>query len=213
MRLGQWVMLLSAIAVGATATTSFAQSTMDFEGVSAGTVFGGMAVPPDMPGDFVLTQNGINMSVELYILGSFPDFFAAEVGANQVPGLPTQSLSLDNISVAFDFSDVGFEVGLVTLDFQDLGGTSNFSVNGSALHIISPLSDLPVNIAPGVTAEIVESTVRLTSIEGTNITSIGIGGQELFIDNVVAVVPEPTTLVLLALGMGSLLRRRSGSLS
>ena len=148
------------------------------------------------------------MSVELYMLGGFADFFAAEVGANQVPGLPTQSLSLDNISVAFDFSDVGFEARMVTLDFQDFGGTSNFSVNGSALHIINPLSDLPVNVAPGVTAEVSDSTVRLTSIEDTIITSVGVGGQELFIDNVVAFVPEPATLALLALGMGPLLRRR-----
>ncbi len=213
MRFCQWALLLSVIAAAAPATTSLAQSTMDFEGVAAGTVFGGMAVPPDMPGDLVLTQDGIDMSIEFYMLGGFPDFFAAEVGANQVPGLPTQSLSLDNISVAFDFSDVGFEVGLVTLDFQDFGGTSNFSVNGSAPHIISPLSDLPVNVAPGVTAEVVESTVRLIANEGTNITSVGVGGQELFIDNIVAVVPEPTTLILFALGMGSLLRRRPRGLN
>lgn len=213
MRLRQWTVLLSAIALGASGSDILAQSTMDFDGVTAGTVFGGMAVPPDTPGDVVLTQEGIDMSVELYMLGGFSDFFAAEVGVNQVPELPTQSLALDNISVAFDFADVGFEVGLVTLDFRDLGGTSNFVVNGSTLHIIDPLSDLPPNVAPGVTAEVAGTTVRLTADEGTNITGVGIGGQELFIDNIVAFVPEPTTLALIALGMGALLRRRPGGLN
>jgi hypothetical protein len=139
------------------------------------------------------TADGISMSVENFQLGNFTGFFRAEIeGPNQFV-FPTNYLSLDNINVKFDFTNLSFPVSKVTLDYAEFGGGDNFAVNGGSLLQISPLTSLPMNIAPGVTATVTDSTITLNGA----ISSFLIGGQELNIDNIVA-VPEPGTLLLLA---------------
>lgn len=147
-----------------------------------------------VPGTTVFTTaDGISMSVENFQLGSFTGFFSAEVqGPNQFV-FPTNYLSLDNINVKFDFTNLAFPVSKVTLDYAEFGGGNNFSVNGGSIIEISPLTNLPTNIAPGVTATMTDSTITLNGA----ISNFLIGGQELNIDNIVA-VPEPGTFLLLA---------------
>ena len=115
-------------------------------------------------------------------------------------------MSLDNIGVLFDFSLLGFDVERVTLDVRDLGGTSNVAVNGAALHILDPLSDLPADVAPGVTALLADDRLTLVG-ETTALLSLQIGGQEIIIDNIRA-VPEPAVGALMTWGMIWLFGRR-----
>lgn len=184
-------------------------ATLDFETLPVGTAYGDTLLTPDIPGEVVLTQDNITMSVETFFFDPFQtDFFVAEVVAVQRDAGPGQALELDNISVLFDFSGVGFDVARVTLDVRDLGGTGNLAVNGAGLHILDPLSDLPADVAPGVTALMADDRLTLVGVT-TALLSLRIGGQEIIIDNVTA-VPEPAVGILMAWGMIWLLgpRRR-----
>ena len=182
-------------------------ATLDFETVSLGTVYGDTLLTPDTPGEVVLTQDDITMSVESFFFDpSQADFYVAEIVAVQTDTGSGQALSLDNIGVLFDFSALGFDVDRVTLDLRDLGGTSNVAVNGSALHILDPLSDLPADVAPGVTALLADDRLTLVG-ETTALLSVQIGGQEIIIDNIRA-VPEPAVGALMTWGMIWLFGRR-----
>jgi len=183
------VFIAAAIAVACPAPGARA---FDFNGLPSNTVYG---LPGDSPGDVVLSDGGAKMSVEPFVLGSSDYFYFATVEPAGGLAFDTQSLSLDNISVRFDFSDVGYNVDTVTLDVADFGGSSNFSVNDQSVFILNPVFDLPVDVAPGVTASVLNNTITLTG----PIQSFLVGGQELVIDNVTA-VPEPATGVLLLLG-------------
>ena len=175
--------------------------TMDFESVKPGTTFG--QAFGNTPGEIVLTQGGIAMSVEEFFLGTFVGFIRAEVGGRYDEYFPTTPLELDNIGVRFDFADVSFDVTHVTLEYQEFGGGNNFAVNDHTLYEVSPLSDLPVDVAPGVTASVDAGVITLVG----EIDSFQIGGQELGIDNIVA-VPEPMSMLLLGLGGVALMYRR-----
>jgi len=165
---------------------------IDFEASPANTVFG---LPDDAPGDDVLDENGVTMSVESFVLGSSDLFFFATVKPAGSIAFDTQALALDNISVRFDLADVGFDVDLITFDVADFGGASNLSVNDQSLHVLDAIADLPADVTPDVTASFLDGTVTLSG----PIQSFLIGGQELVIDNVSA-VPEPAAGLLLAAG-------------
>ena len=65
------------------------------------------------------------------------------------------------------------------------------------------MTDLPANVAPGVSALVTGDMITLTGV----VNRFQIGGQELAIDTIVA-VPEPATLGLLGLGAATLMLRR-----
>jgi len=191
----------SALAVIVFLTPAFA-AKVDFETVPLGTSFGGTF--GNNPGDVVLTQDGINMSVENFHLNTFTGFFKAQVGGQYDDAFPTTPLSMDNINAKFDFSGLGFAVTQVTLEYAEFGGGNNFAVNGGPIVEIAPLSSLSPDVAPGVTAVADDHSITLTG----PISSFLIGGQELAIDNIVA-VPEPATVALLAVsGLAMGLHRR-----
>lgn len=177
-------------------------STIDFDSIAIGTptVFG--ANFGNTPGDLVLMQDGITMTVEELILGSTSGFDKAEIGGLYAADFATNPLSLDNISVMFDFTGLGSNISLVTLEVQEFGvdGGSNLSVNGQPL---VDLSNLPMNIAPGVIATFANNLLTLSG----SINSLQIGGQELGIDTVTA-VPEPSSVVLLGMAAAAAIRRR-----
>ena len=164
-------------------------ATMDFQSVALGTKYG-----EDfgyVPGQVVLTEDGIQMSVEQFFLQQFTGFFQAEVAGPS----NDHEFAIDNISVLFDLTNVGFNVTSLTLEYLELGGNDNFAVNGGSILQLAELIDIPANVAPGVTALVDDGLITLTG----KIDSVLIGGQELSIDTIVA-VPEPTSLVLLAAG-------------
>ncbi len=177
-------------------------STIDFDSLPPGapTVFG--ADSGNAPGDVALTQDGITMTVEEFLLGSSIGFDRAEIGGVYADNFSTDPLSLDNISVLFDFTGLGSNISLVTLEVQDFGvdGGSNLSVNGQML---VDLSNLPMSVAPGVSVTFTDDLMVLSG----PISTLQIGGQELGIDTVTA-VPEPSALVLLGIAAAGALRRR-----
>ncbi|MFH1108690.1 MAG: PEP-CTERM sorting domain-containing protein [Planctomycetota bacterium] len=171
-------------------------ATMEFESVPVGTKYG--AGFGNVPGQVVITENGIKMSVEQFFLRQFTGFFQAEVTgpAND------HELAIDNISVLFDLTSLPFNVSSLTLQYSELGGEDNFSVNGGSILQLPDITNIPVNVAPGVTALVDGGRITLTG----DIDRVLIGGQELSVDTVVA-VPEPTSLLLLGAGGALLLRR------
>jgi len=182
--------------------------TVDFESVALGTKYG--ADYGNTPGEPVFTQDGIVVSVDNFYLSTFVGFIRAEVGGAYAVDFPTTPLELDNISVAFDFTGLGFDVTNVTLEYREFGGADNFSVNGQTLYQLDALTDLPALVAPGINASVIEQdSIALTAAAGYHIDGFLIGGQELGVDTIVA-IPEPTSALLLALaGVGALTLQRA----
>lgn len=163
----------------------------------------------------VLSQDGINMSVERLITGSTTAFVRAEVGGRFTSFFDSTPLELAEIAVVFSFEDLAFDVTSVTLEVRDFGGIANFAINGGVPLQLAALEDLPRGIAPGFTAVLLPETsdprrITIFSDSGEPIRRFLIGGQELGIDNITA-IPEPTSLVLLGIATAGLLgsRRRS----
>lgn len=196
-----WCIAGCALVTCCTYGLSARAETVDFETATVPTLWG--QAHGNSPGEVVLTEDAIDMSVEEFFLGPFVGFNLAEVGNVYAPFFPTTHLALDNISVRFDFANLGFVVTDVTLEYQELGGSDNFAVNGGTIFELAAMTNLPVNVAPGVIAFVGGNVITLTG----DIDNFLIGGQELGIDNITA-IPEPTTVALLGLGGSLLLGRR-----
>ncbi len=197
MKLRTIIVCLVAIAFGSASQAA----TMDFDSLPLGTVFGNSV--GHTPNQVVLTNDGIEMSVEDFVYGSFVGFFEAEIGGRYHSFFPTPSLALNNINVQFDFTKVQPDVDLVTIEYMAFGGTNNFAVNGGTILELADLSAIPVAVAPGVTATVVANVITLSG----DVDYVKIGGQELAIDTIVA-IPEPLTATLLGIGCALALRRR-----
>jgi hypothetical protein len=153
----------------------------------------------------ITTPDGIEVSVDELLVNNNPFFFQAVVGGEFDPFFDSTPVSMDNITFSFDFANLATAVDFVSIEFQEFGGVSNFAVNGGVPYQLTSLANLPSNVAPGVTAVVNEDMIVLLG----DIDSFLIGGQELGIDNVIA-VPEPLSLTILAFGAGTLaLRRRA----
>jgi len=198
-----------------------AAARFDFEGEVVGTEFG--PGNGDSPGDQILTQDGIILTLENFDNGVGTGFNGATIKGH--PGPPTSEfpitenatnvLGTNNINAKFDFSGVGFPVTKVTIDFADQGGTENFDVNDIGLQVLGDLTSVVDPAGFMVTVNVNEidntdvGTVEVMALPGNTIQSFTIGGQEFAIDNLVA-IPEPTSAagVLACLAMFALRRRR-----
>ncbi len=175
-------------------------SQVNFETLSVGQTFGS---PTNSPGTVLFSQDGINVTGQTFHTGTFSDFFRAQINGPGTDSFATKHVAFNNINFGFDLSGVG-PVNSVSIDYHEFGGVNNFSVNGGPILELPAMTAIPANVAPGVTATVDSDSILLSGV----ITSFLIGGQELAVDNVVA-VPEPTCLVLLAAGLSAgLLRRR-----
>ncbi len=195
-----WRRIVVLIALVVVCARASASPSVDFEDLGVGTTFG--ALDGHAPGELVYSQNGIDVLVEDFFFGSLTQPGFAEVGGFFTPDFASKPLSIDNLNLRFEFGNVGFPVTQVSFEYVEAGGQNNFAVNGGALIQLNPLSTLPSNIAPSVTASVEDGVVTLIG----EIDSFLIGGQELGIDNIVA-VPEPATLTLLTACGLSMLRR------
>ena len=196
-----------AVVYGFTSAGFAASITFDSGAVNPPDRFG--AAFGTMPGDVVLSEEGIDMSVEEFFLRSFVGFSKAEVVPPSAGLFTTNALSLDNISAQFDFSHLSFDVTQVTIEFRELGGENNFGVNRLVLLTpVTDITDLGGEIAPDITVSVTGQTIMLLAQNQAVIDAVLIGGQELVIDNIVA-VPEPGSVALVGLAGLLLLGRRS----
>lgn len=143
------------------------------------------------PGTVIFTTNGIPVSVQdfVYVNGNLT-FNLASIDNAPVPFSSGQCIRTNNINLEFDFTNLGFQPSEVQLEFLDLGGNENISVNGAPNPpFTGELTAVPgsiggVNIA--VTSVPVQGgkkgTVKLTGA----ISTLRIGGQEFWIDKVCA---------------------------
>lgn len=163
---------------------------VDFEPpLIVGTQYG---TPANSPGDLVFTTNNIPVLVYDFVFGGGGGTFNF---AQIDPAVTTpvafgngQIINTNNINLEFDFSGLGFQTNQVTFDFLDLGGLENISINGSPV-IADELSAVPSPIGG------VNLTVNATPFSGGQsgtatltgaVTTLRIGGQEFWMDNVCA---------------------------
>ena len=147
------------------------------------------------PGDYLFTEDGIPVFVDVIDWGSGTGFNYCEVMAPGISGFGfDRVMFLNNVSNVYDISALGITVSQVTFEYADLGGLENLQVNGGPLHI-GDLDAMPAVIAPGVTMSVVtyaaggglRGEVTLTG----DVQRLRVAGQEFFIDNVCAFEGEP----------------------
>jgi len=144
------------------------------------------------PGAVLFRRNGIAVSIhELRRPGGGSFFeYGRIVGTNPPLRLDThlfgsgQTAALTNLTLGFDFRNVGFTPQKVTFEFADMGGFENFSVNGSPVPVyVGELTSAPC--PPGVTCTFdVEPDGRGIATLVGPVTELRVGGQELFLDSV-----------------------------
>lgn len=156
---------------------------------AAGTQYGTPA--GNVPGDVVLTANGISMSVQDFRwVGGGGTFNSGRVETPPVAFGSGQTLRSNNLNFGFDFSGLGGGVTSVSFDYLDLGGFENISVNGQPVPIFagefasapSPVGGVNISVTAMTVPGGKRGSVTLTGA----IQQIRIGGQELWIDNVCA---------------------------
>lgn len=172
---------------------------VNFEALATGTVYGSGI---NSPGDVVIIQDGIKVSPENFQTGSFVDFNVATINGPGTDLFSTKHAFMNNINFEFDLSGIA-PINSVTIEYHEFGGANNFAVNGGAIIELPSMGNLPMNVAPGVMAMVDADSIHLSGA----ITSFLIGGQELAIDNIVA-VPEPASLLLFGAGIAAGVLRR-----
>ena len=207
------------IALAATACAAASAASVDFEAVALGTQYGTPA--GHSPGDLVFSQNGVDMTVENFMSGSFVGFNVAEISGQ--PGPPTsffppavnstQALTLNNINGRFDFTGLPFPVTRVSIDYADGGDTNNFDVNGLGKQVVNDLTTLAsypnynVSVSATPMGGVVVGRIDVQAASGFEIKTLELGGQESSFDNLRA-IPEPTALALAIFGVAGVLMKR-----
>ena len=144
------------------------------------------------PGDVAFTTaNGIPVTVwDFKYTGGGGTFGLARIESAPASFGSGQSMRANNINLEFDFSHLGFQPSVVDFEFFDQGGFENLDVNGSPSPVFAgELSTAPTPIGG---ANLSISTVPATGgKKGTakllgKVTTLRIGGQEFWIDNVCA---------------------------
>ncbi len=163
---------------------------MDFDPLPAvGTVYGQPAGNP--PGAVVFTESGIRMSVRNFRWtnggGTF-NLARIETPPRRLGSANT--IRTSNINLQFDFSALGFPVSQVDVQFLDMGGFENIAVNGQPSPVYAgELTRAPSSIA-GVSVNVVTTSLPggksgTLTLNGP-VTTLTIGGQEFWIDNICA---------------------------
>ena len=191
MRLNKTISSLVVFLVLACATNSFAL-TIEFEDLPPATSYniGETFYPSSVP-----------VTVGPFSTGGIA--FVSNAGLAAGSG---QEIGLQNVSLDFDFGPLD---GL-SMQFGETfnAGSVTITVNGEAV-AATDFTDLAGTIG-GVNVFVVPTGINTGALFFMgNITSFVIGGDDIYIDNIVASqIPEPATLALLGLGGLTLIRKK-----
>ena len=183
--------LLATLTLAVACSLFFAVAAMaeivTFDAEAIGTAWGGAY--GDSPGDVVLTEDSIRMSVEEFYAGGFVGFSRAEIEPSLAYFGVGHILRVDNIGVKFYFADTGCAADTVRFDYADTGGTKNLAANGGFIYEVANYSALHgVVVAPGVTCYVTETPagggVKGTVTLAGAVSTLRTAGQELHIDRV-----------------------------
>jgi hypothetical protein len=161
----------------------------DFDGLEPGTVYG--LSSGYEPGDTIFTVSDIVVTIdELTLPNGATSFGAATVSNTNLYGQfdPIQNIHLipSNVNLTFDFTALPYPVTGVRLGYAFLGPNFNLGVNGEPVAVVSELNELPMQLAPGVTLELIPDPTTDNAghflITG-NLELLTVGGQEFAIDN------------------------------
>ncbi|MFH1843251.1 MAG: FlgD immunoglobulin-like domain containing protein [bacterium] len=143
------------------------------------------------PGDTVLTENGIIMTIENYHEGGSTSFGtgliddAASMGFGQI-----RVLELIALAARFHFADLpGNPPDTVSFDYLTTNmAVENLDVNGIQIEVVWFSALNGMNVAPGVSCQVTSSVPFPYSETGTvtligDIETVQVGGRELQIDN------------------------------
>jgi len=144
-------------------------------------------------GDLAFTSSGIDGYVyKFFLINSSTTFNRAYIDHAPVAFSAGQSLRTNNINLLFDFTHLGFIVKRVIFSYLDLGGYENLAPNPGSVYVGELSSAPPVinGASVAVTASPVPPPIigKMGSvvIRASNIRTVLIGGQELWIDSVCA---------------------------
>jgi hypothetical protein len=164
--------------------TAGIQAVVDFESLPAGKTWGSSATPSTPPGTLLFSDSGIDVSInEFQLPGAGKSYGFAKI---DLAGTG-QNMRLNNVVMTLDFARLPRPVRNITIEYVDLGGSANIAVNGNP-PLSGALSTLPSTVAPNVFLLVTRTPVT-GGVHGKiillgPITSLTIGGQEFWIDNV-----------------------------
>jgi hypothetical protein len=146
------------------------------------------------PGDLAFISNNVRVTVETFrLISAGSTFQYAEIDNPPRPFASGQSLRVNNIGVQLDFRGIGFTPRRVTAQFLDLGGYENLAVNGNPVPVYAgelaaaPSPIAGVNVAVTTVPLLPPINGKTGTLELTGqVTTLRIGGQELWIDSVCA---------------------------
>ncbi|MGB0714653.1 MAG: PEP-CTERM sorting domain-containing protein [Phycisphaerae bacterium] len=208
------ILIIPAIACALSINTNAqaADAVFDFEGVAVGTTYGG--ADGHTPGDVVLMEDNIVMSVEAFASTAGEVFGQAMVGGDYMSFFESVPLQMNNIGTKFDFTGLDDPVGILRFAYRDFGGTVDFTINDGTRYVLDDLTKIPLSPEPGFDVVVAPpeggfAGFGIVTIYGAGLETLQIGGQELVIDRVLATtVPEPATAVLMLMGVGATMYRR-----
>jgi hypothetical protein len=139
-------------------------------------------------GTVIMRDDGVIVSVVDYEVDGNTFFDSATIDEAPAALGTDQALRLDYIGLDIDFSELPFTVREVRFEYLDPGGPANLAVNGSPV-LVGDLASTPATldgVAISVTSTTVMGGTRGAIVLMGSVTSLRIGGHQLWIDNICA---------------------------